>query len=364
MLCETNCPTQAIKVGAVGTKISVEWEKCTYCGICVNICPTGVYGVREMSYASFLDTYLQKLTDKDVLKLSCKESTKQNEEDIIEQVPLSREDILAARTARLRSGITGALHLPDREKAALIECIGILGVPDILYLYTRGAKEIHLEFPKCEKCHNLHGRGIFEDELDELEKLAGYFENLNGIQITRTESEIKIIFPIQFEKKIVTKNEEKSAARTQQVTRRGMFDLLRKNAADTALRSASLLTPQEIPNRTIFSDVKEVPVKRKIFLDSIINLGKLLKEDISVDPYFFSMEINNEKCTFCKICTRFCPTGALCVSEDGKQIQFTAAYCTSCGMCKISCYQKYIKIHKNAHLKDFFSAIVKFTKKE
>ncbi len=361
-LCETNCPTQAIKVGAVGTKISVEWDKCSYCGICVNICPTGVYGVREMSYAAFLDTYLKKLTDEGVLKLSCKESTKQTDEE--EKEPASREEMLAARTEKLRKGIVGTLRLPDREKASLVECMGIFGLPDILYLYTRGAKEIRFEFPQCANCHNRHGRGILEDELDELEKLSEYFEYLKGTQITRTDDEIRIVFPKQFEKKILAKAEEKAAKRAEPVTRRGMFDMLRQNAMDTALRSASLLTPQEIPNRTPFRDTKEVPVKRKIFLDSIVNLGRLLKEEAPIGPYFFSQEIDNEKCSFCKVCTRFCPTGALHVSEDDKQILFTAAYCTSCGMCKISCYQKFIKTNKTVRLKDFFSDVAVYTRPE
>lgn len=345
-LCETNCPMQAIMIGAVGTNINVNWDKCSYCGICVNICPTGVYGVREISYSSFLDTYLQKLTDKGRIKLSCKENLKQNKNE---------ESVTGGN-------IRSAAEKPhDKEDSALLECMGILGMPDILYLYLYGAKEIYLDFPKCVECQNRYGREIFEDELDELIKLAEYFENLKDVQITRTNSEIKIIFPKQFEKKIVSITEENAVKRAQQVTRRGIFDILRQNATDTALRSASLLTPQEIPSRTLFNDKKEVPVKRKIFLNSIIGLGKLLKEEISVGSYFFSMRIDSEKCTFCKVCTRFCLTGALSVSEDGKQILFTAAYCVSCGMCKISCYQKYIKTDKTVYLKDFFSETVKAT---
>ena len=343
-LCETNCPTQAIKVGQVGTKITVEWDKCSYCGICVNICPTGVYGIREMSYASFLDAYLLKLSDKGVLKLSCKEIS--NQED------------------KTPKPLALAQKAPDVDKAALVECLGIFGLPDILYLYTNGANIVNFEFPKCEKCPNRYGRAIFEEELDELEKLTEYFENLKGTQITRAEDGIKIVFPKQFERKVISKKEEKAAKNAEPVTRRGMFDLMRKNAMDTALRSATLLTPQEIPSRTLLSDTKEVPAKRRIFLDSLINLGKLLKDTIPTGPYFYSVEIDNGQCAFCKVCTRFCSTGALSVSDDGKQILFTAAHCVSCGMCKISCYRQYIKQNKTVPLRDLFSAITICSKSE
>ena len=353
-LCETNCPTQAITVGKVGSKISVEWDKCSYCAICVNICPTGVYGVREMSYVSFLDAYLVKLSDDGVLKLSCKESVRQENEEKESGLPL-RDEIDAVRTI----GIFGK---SGGENRALVECMGIFGLSDILYFYVNGARTVCFEFPVCEKCINRHGRAILEDEVEELKKLTEYFENLQGTQIDSSDREIKIVFPKQYEKKIISAAEEKAAKNAVRVTRRGMFDLMRQNAVDTALRSATLLTPQEIPNRTVFTDKKEVPIKRKVFLDALVNLGKLLKREAPLGPYFFSIEIDNVKCTFCKMCLRFCATGALSASEDGKSLLFTAAHCTSCGMCKISCYHKCIKPSKTVPLQDFFTAVVKYQK--
>ncbi len=345
-LCETNCPTQAISVGAVGTRINIKWEQCSYCGICVNICPTGVFGVRDLGYTGFLKTYLKKLTDDGTLTLSCKEylRTKAAEEEQAE-----------------RESLINKLSSPKQNQDyAVFECMGILSVPDLLYFYTHGAKEIRLLFPDCAGCVNKFGKEIIDDEICELKKLFEYFEHLQGTTVEEKDGKITIKFTAEFER-IPPEKVEKEVRMAETVTRRGMFDLMRHNLTDTALRSAVLLTPQEIPGRTPFRTEKELPIKRRLFLDSLSNLGKLLKTKMPSGPYFFSQRID-PRCNFCKICTRFCHTGALHMSENDDKILFTAAECTSCGMCLIACYHKYIHAESSQNLCDFFDEVLRVEK--
>ena len=328
-LCETNCPVGVIQVGTVGTSISIKWDECSYCGICINICPTGVYGVRELGYEGFLKSYLKGIDDRGILTLSCRESVK-------------NEDTKSSA-----------------ENADLVECLGIFGLADFLWFYVNGAKEIVFIFPDCDTCVNMYGKSILTDELAELIKLSAYFEHLEGTEIKEEDKHIRIIFPKSFERtKPLQKMDEIKA---ESVTRRGMFELLGRNAKDTALRSAVLLTPQEIPKRTPFRTEKILPVKRRIFLDGLTNCGKILKEETSAGPYFFAIDIA-PGCNLCRVCVRFCPTEAIKMSEDEKEILFTPAYCLSCGMCLISCYHKYISRKKTVNIRELFKEEIKASK--
>jgi ferredoxin len=278
-LCETNCPAGAIKVGTVGSNIQVDWTKCTYCGICINICPTGTFGVREKSYTGFLNTYVDKITEQGLLKLACKK--------------IDKDDIKK-----------------DGEPPVLMECLGMVGLTDILYFYTHGAKQIQLNFPDCADCVNKYGKDIVMDEVDELKRLVDYFEYLQGTEILINDTRITLKFPQKYEKPATEAEQKKVANEQEVVSRRAMFQLLRKNATDTALRSAALLTPQNLPDKTPFRKDKILPVKRRIFIDSLVALGKLLKTEMPVGAYFYNQSIARN-CKYCKICVRFCHSGAL-----------------------------------------------------
>jgi Pyruvate/2-oxoacid:ferredoxin oxidoreductase delta subunit len=318
-LCETNCPANAIKVGPVGTKINIQWDICTYCGICINICPTGVYSVREMSHSAFLNIYLKELTSDGILRLSCKKY---------------------------------------KTDASLLECLGILGLSELLYFYTHGADTIELIFPDCADCENKFGRDIINDEIVELEGLASCFEYLIGTVIESSEKRIILRFPHSFERSAQT-SERKQTAESVAVSRREVFSLVRNNIKDRALRSAVLLTPQEIPSKTPFRSEKELPAKRRIFIQALNCLGRLRKNMVPVGAYFFNQSIDASICNMCKICVRFCHSGALHTKDELKTVMFTPAYCTSCGLCLISCYQKAIKKEKELDLRLFFEDIEK-----
>jgi ferredoxin len=263
--------------------------------------------------------------------------------------------------------------LMECREAALMECIGILGLADILYFYVNGAKNIRIDTPCSPECMSIYGREILEDELAELLALGEYFEFLNGVEIIADEAGVLINFPKQFPiAPSVDPKEEKATKQAVETTRRGMFNLFKDSAADTIIRSATMLTPQELPERTPPRDSKTIPEKRKIFIEALLSCGKILKDEIPTGAYFYNMAFS-EECNFCKVCVRLCPTGALSVGikpeveptglNNGNVITFTPAICTSCGMCKISCYYKIITPQATLSLKDFFGDIIKAEKR-
>jgi ferredoxin len=287
--------------------------------------------MREMSRSEFLDIYLQKAAG-GVLRLSCKE-------------------------ARERS---------DKKKdSAVVECLGMLGVAELLYFYSHSCKEIIITSGNCKDCVNKFGTDVLKDEIAELEVMAGYFERLKDMRAEFYEGEngeesIHFAFSDAFPPKEFT---EAPSLKNEDVTRRGMFQLFGKNIADNAIRSAAMLSPQAIPSKTPIRLTKEIPVRRRLFIEAISSMGRITRRVIPISPYFFSQSIDSEKCTYCNICTRFCPTGALHGGENG-ELLFTAAECTACGMCLISCYHKCIKPAETIDLTELFQETVKAKKND
>lgn len=328
-ICESNCAVKAIKVGDVGTNIELKQEVCTGCGICINLCPTAVYSLKGASYISFLEGFVKKISENGVLRISCRQN--------------ACKDGDAVKTG----------------------CLGVIGLTELLYFYTNGAKEVQMDFAECKQCENRYGREVIEDELDELRKLKEVFEHLEDVEIVSGKSAIRVIFPKHFEKPEIKEDEDtlrQDKVEVESFSRREAFTAWRKKAADTAIQGASLLSQDEPQRRTPLSVVKEVPLKRKIFTTSLTRLGKFIKTEVPAGPYFYSQTIS-EDCKFCQICTRFCHSGALQTSEDGQNIVFNASMCTSCGMCRISCYHGYISTDKAVSLKEFFDSVVKAVKR-
>lgn len=305
-LCETNCPVRAISVGEVRTNIEVDWEKCTDCGICVNVCPTGVFSFKGLSYLDFLKSRTAGIAD-GVLEISCNVRKKND---------------------------------------ASVKCLGVIGVSDILYFYTSGASKIMLSFGDCAGCVNRYGREIVEDEVAELVKMAAHFEHLEGLNIVSGGNYISIEFPKLFERKEVS----------QKMSRRDMLGFFRKKATDSVVQGGVQFIPQDAPEKMQIRQ-QEIPVKRRLFLQSLLRCGEM-KGEITPGSYFYAVEISPE-CKHCKLCSKMCPSGAIAYSDEDKSITVNASKCTSCGMCRIVCRHGNIKRKEKIDLQTFYDNIVK-----
>jgi ech hydrogenase subunit F len=53
-----------------------------------------------------------------------------------------------------------------------------------------------------------------------------------------------------------------------------------------------------------------------------------------------SVAIDIQKCIFCGLCSRRCPTAAIVVSKDGKEWQIDRLKCCTCNLCVEICPKK------------------------
>lgn len=317
--CQLNCPVNAIEVGGPGATIVVDWDKCTGCGICVNVCPTQVYTLRNAGYKSFIDNCCRNIKADGSLEISCQE----------------RDVVRGSATAS-------------------IECIGILNTVDFLALYLRGARKISIKYGDCADCYSKVGDKILAKNIMKLQELSGIFEDLNDLSVENDQHGTTIII---FSKQMPIKRPAEEEKPNPVVDRRGLFKFFTNNIKDTALKSASLMTVEKLEPRTIISFEKFLTQRRQIFLDSIMELGRLTRNEAATGELFNSIKISN-LCVYCGMCVRFCGPKALTMNEKKTEIRFNASLCVSCKLCEKACYNRRLSYNDSVCLKDLFSDVL------
>ncbi len=84
----------------------------------------------------------------------------------------------------------------------------------------------------------------------------------------------------------------------------------------------------------------KLPDKRARLLQNINSLGAPVTDGVKTSNLpFAQLAIDNRRCDGCRICTTFCPTGALsCFDQEGRQIiAFRIDYCLDCKLCSDIC---------------------------
>lgn len=298
--------------------INVDWDKCTGCGICVGACPTQVFTLRNAGYKEFIENCCRNIKADGSLEIACQEC----------------------------ETIKGS-------SCAFVECIGILNIVDFLALYLRGARKISVKYGNCGECYSKIGNKILSKNVMKLQELSPVFEDLNDLIVEEEYGKTVIVFPKQ--KPIVRIPEEEKPNPV--VDRRGLFAFFTNNIKDTALKSASLMTTQHLEPRTVINFEKFLPQRRHVFLDSIMELGHLTRDEVPTGELFNGIEIS-PLCVYCGMCVKFCGPKALTMNEERNEIRFNASLCVSCKLCEKACYHNRLSYTDKACLKDFFSEIV------
>ena len=159
--CYTLCPSEAIKVGGPGETITVEWDTCTGCGICVSQCNAQVFRLRHGGYRKFIDNLSRSITSRGDLVITCSDNPAYN------------------------------------RQTAVVDCAGIFNVVDFIVLYLHGASRITIKYGLCMECDSKNGKQVLEQEIKLLEQLKTIFEDLNDLEIIYESDSIRLIFPKQ-----------------------------------------------------------------------------------------------------------------------------------------------------------------------
>lgn len=125
-----------------------------------------------------------------------------------------------------------------------------------------------------------------------------------------------------------------------QVSRRGFFKTL--GVVSRAVTNGSEDRPPRPKGRVPVSErlPQQVPASRQRLLEQLASLGSPGDEDIDTANFpLTGVTIETGACSACRLCARFCPTGALrFVSDDDRfGLSFKPSLCLDCGICAVAC---------------------------
>jgi ferredoxin len=301
-LCADSCPVEAI---SWGKSLEVNADKCTSCGLCAAVCPTGT---------------LEAQAPTDV--------------ELVQQV---------RGEAGKGSGVVFAcprLLKVEDGSSIQVNCLGRLDASFLVAAIAWGAKELMLVDGQCEQCRDRNGREIAERAVATAGAVLDSFE---------------VPHRISFVQHMPRRQGGQSAARQPRpgdVSRRDFFSLLMGRAKQTAAvaldGALGALSEQTAAARPLARGEMPVaaPIRQRLLSAALKRLGEPvhpLAENVESPWAQFTY---SDTCIGCQMCAHFCPTGALTKpAEPGSAgVIFTPSLCTGCGLCRDLCHWKSVTL--------------------
>lgn len=270
--CKDICPERAVLFK--DKKIVFDGKLCSNCGICRAKCPTHairVKGTREENIINYAN-------EKKNLVFSCS---------------------LEGGEGNLNISCLNALH-PEL-------------IASLLIMYKD--KKFHFNLSKCEKCKLGYDDSLFRDALN---KAVSFTEAL-GIDAS---------YEIHMEEK------DLSNLIVEEISRRDLFKLVRKESENLALKTIN----------TIIDNEESRLSYRKILLINMKNLKSDHKRNCS-NIFWEYWDVNTD-CNGCGKCESICPGKAWKIenTETKVNLYHNPGNCYKCGLCEKICTKKAISV--------------------
>lgn len=283
-LCVDACPTHAIDFKTLSPQL--DSLKCVSCGGCVVLCPTDVYEAKDPS-----------------------------DEDIIRFIEEKQRENLPEIVFTCKQVQTNEPHFME------LPCLARMDASLLLLCCTNATSSVKLIHNQCAKCHSSSLETMFE-------------EAVRYVKHMQPNAQIRLL---TLDKHVVKKDETLvGITKNGYLRRRMLFSLFGKKPSS---KEAEILTVQ---HPMVFQDnihqqrsfKKHQRLKRFIAFmqgsSSPESGSVIVRTKPVIDPL---------KCKECSICTKVCPTGALCINEEKEFcIDYTSDKCIVCHMCEDVCF--------------------------
>jgi Pyruvate/2-oxoacid:ferredoxin oxidoreductase delta subunit/coenzyme F420-reducing hydrogenase delta subunit len=280
-LCLEYCPRGAINIDEA---LHVESSLCSGCGVCVNLCPTDVFHLRDLSYESLL----AQVKKGDVAEFACS---------------LSASD----------------------ESSLKVPCLGFLNEAVFVGAIGCGAQGIRLNVAHCKGCKYALGLRAAGESMKRANRILALFGLSRRVMASAEDSD-----------------GSHNQADRQLYSRREFFAYLQgETGKQVAAAIEGMDSDGDMGGATRAILEPKLPVKRGLLLEHIKKLGKPVADQARSDGLPFARVEIGDSCDGCGMCVAFCPTGALRSYEEGDRqvIDFSSRYCLACGLCAEICPQ-------------------------
>ena len=352
--CAQACTSGCISYNEQTKMLDIDQARCVGCGTCATACPTCALEARDPN-----DTEL----------LACLQGA------------------LNASASKRVAIVCEKAGIAQNECTVRLTCLGRIDESALLQLAAWGAREVTLTCGACNACEHKPGRTVVEEVCESANTLLGLWDGTMYVELKevgpaaeptglpaqetradRTATHGKIA---QVDQQIQTACADRTATQSaiEQVNQliqsagaskvaehdTATCDGGRPNLSAEASDDKAAVTDQvdrPLKRLKVMADgtlPHFVPDRRERLLDALADLGEgpTNSQTMARTRLWGHVVIDTDKCTSCRMCATFCPTGAIVKFDapDGTfGIDHYAADCVKCLCCQTICRSQAIVV--------------------
>ena len=352
--CAQACTSGCISYNEQTKMIDIDQARCVGCGTCATACPTCALEARDPN-----DTEL----------LACLQGA------------------LNASASKRVAIVCEKAGIAQNECTVRLTCLGRIDESALIQLAAWGAREVTLTCGACNACEHKPGRTVVEEVCESANTLLGLWDGTMHVELKevgpaaeptglpaqetradRTATHGKIA---QVDQQIQTACADRTATQSaiEQVNQLiQSADAGKVAEHDTATRDGGRpnLSAEASDDKAAATDQVDRPLKRlkvmadgtlphfvpdrrERLLDALADLGEgpMNSQAMARTRLWGHVVIDTDKCTSCRMCATFCPTGAIVKFDapDGTfGIDHYAADCVKCLCCQTICRSQAIVV--------------------
>lgn len=352
--CAQACTSGCISYNEQTKMLDIDQARCVGCGTCATACPTCALEARDPN-----DTEL----------LACLQGA------------------LNASASKRIAIVCEKAGIAQDECTVRLTCLGRIDESALLQLAAWGARDIALICGACNACEHKPGRTVVEEVCESANTLLGLWDSTMHVELKEVGPAAEPTgLPAQETRadrtathgKIAQVDQQIQAACADRTATQSAIEqvnqLIQSAGAgkvaehDTATRDGDRLnfSDEASDNETTATDQVDRPLKRlkvmadgtlphfvpdrrERLLDALADLGEgpMDSQAMARTRLWGHVVIDTDKCTSCRMCATFCPTGAIVKFDapDGTfGIDHYAADCVKCLCCQTICRSQAIVV--------------------
>lgn len=299
--CAQACTSGCIAM--VDGQLQVDDAKCVGCGTCATVCPTCALEARNPTDAELLRACLQA----------------------------RRGDEVTIVCEQLRRAGAKAQVL-DEQAVACVVCLGRVEESLLAGLVAQGVGQVHLACGNCAQCEQKQGLSTAQTVVKSAQALLKSWGSAADVRVEEglpvsvraaNASEAAVQHAIDTYFATLQKNEPLGARQQQDVSRETSAPL-------RVMKDGTL--PHFVPDR------------RESLLNALAQIGEPCADSLET-RLWGCVVIDGAKCSSCRMCATFCPTGAI-RKFDNEDATFGVDHfpgdCVKCGSCRDICPEEAI----------------------
>ena len=351
LCCTAVCTTGAISLGEEGIVVSP--EKCIGCGTCASACPTGCLTAANPTDEELFGAVEAALAENEGrVAIACERAFAMASGN-----RMKRDSCDATAPSFVPGKIAGATS--DGRPLVGVVCLGRVDESLLVEATARGARSIQLISGPCESCPHRCGGALSDEIIVSAETLLAALGTPSPIDRIRLQhaSDTREILRLR-------------------PTASAQDDTNAVNAATVADASEDCLSesgyPVAPPTGESQQDSREpqfahvqadgtlphfVPERRLRLFNSLKALGTPAAPTVTT-RLWGQVTIDTELCRSCRMCTVFCPTGALTrfdAANDAFGVEHRSALCMQCRLCETICPEQAITVAEEVSADEFLS---------